>query len=722
MKKLLLLVSIMMAAVSAFGANRSSSVAIVIDKDSYDAVKDAVGTYCNAISRYDGKNPELIVVDKSVDPQVIRDTLIMLYDSKSLEGAVLIGDIPIPMIRKAHHLATAFKMNPANDWMRSSIPSDRFYDDFGLDFNFIKKEDRNPLLYYYDLTSKGDQHVKCDIYTSRIKPSKLDPDHSFTELIANYLYRVSELKKSKDPLDKVFHFGGHGNSSESINARIDENRCYYEQMGFTAPGESIAFINYDEDKFVKPRLKAILADQSIDFAHLHTHGAEDTQYLSATPDPYMDSDYVDFLKLRFRDKVRGSKNPEEAIAGIVDRYKVDRSWCDGYDDPEITAKDSVYYANHDNVLEDMDGYASGVKVLICDACFNGAFLYDDYIAARYTFDMGSSTVCTLANSVNIIQDHWKAEFVGLLPYGVCLGNWGKLYMTLESHMFGDPTYAFEARKSAFKDADQAFSRPSKRIAQKMFKSDEPALRAYGLHLLAMNGEMPVSEIQKVLETDGAMSVRMEAFTTLMRLRPDLGTITKAISTGLEDNYEMIRRMASAAAQVCGAPELLETIVRHYMSPIETARVTFHLATALELYPVDEVFACGERIADEFFGLFPVDEDLDIIKNKLIRSESYLPEEKATMLDNSAKFSTRRSDISPLANSCNPKQVDTLFQILEDKNADSEIKSVVAETLGWYVYSVKRDYILEKLTAIEAATPESELKEDMRIAIARLKNA
>lgn len=145
--KLCKFVGILIVAVLSSCANRSNTVAIVIDEDSYSAVKDAVGTYCNAISRYDGKNTELIVVDKSVAPRVIRDTLIMLYDSKSLEGTVLIGDIPIPMIRKAHHLATAFKMNPDSDWMDSSIPSDRFYDDFGLDFKFLKNEERNPLLY-----------------------------------------------------------------------------------------------------------------------------------------------------------------------------------------------------------------------------------------------------------------------------------------------------------------------------------------------------------------------------------------------------------------------------------------------------------------------------------------------------------------------------------------------------------------------------------------------
>ena len=34
-----------------------------------------------------------------------------LYRESRLEGAVFIGDIPIPMIRKAQHMTSAFKMD-----------------------------------------------------------------------------------------------------------------------------------------------------------------------------------------------------------------------------------------------------------------------------------------------------------------------------------------------------------------------------------------------------------------------------------------------------------------------------------------------------------------------------------------------------------------------------------------------------------------------------------
>jgi hypothetical protein len=47
-----------------------------------------------------------------------------------------------------------------------------------------------------------------------------------------------------------------------------------------------------------------------------------------------------------------------------------------------------------------------------------------------------------ANSVNTLQDTWTNELAGLLNAGVCVGNWAKGQMTLESHLIGDATFHF----------------------------------------------------------------------------------------------------------------------------------------------------------------------------------------------------------------------------------------------------------------------------------------
>ena len=85
--------------------------AIVIDPQSYSQASKEVEAYAKSIEA-DGLKP--IIIKKDVDtPEKIREQLLKLYKDKKnpIEGAVFIGDIPIPMVRDAQHLTSAFKMN-----------------------------------------------------------------------------------------------------------------------------------------------------------------------------------------------------------------------------------------------------------------------------------------------------------------------------------------------------------------------------------------------------------------------------------------------------------------------------------------------------------------------------------------------------------------------------------------------------------------------------------
>ena len=99
----------LLISVVSFAKDLRSSVALVIDEVTEVSVRNSLDAYSSAI-RGDGKDVKLISLPVDVDPAVIRDTLKYLHQNARLEGAVLIGDIPVPMIRRAHHLATAFKM------------------------------------------------------------------------------------------------------------------------------------------------------------------------------------------------------------------------------------------------------------------------------------------------------------------------------------------------------------------------------------------------------------------------------------------------------------------------------------------------------------------------------------------------------------------------------------------------------------------------------------
>ena len=107
--------------------------AVVIDSISYQQAQHELAEYIRALeSKQHFK--VYTVVDRWGVPDSIRATLKGLHarPHEAIIGAVFIGDIPIPMIRDAQHLCSAFKMSQKMPWQESSVPSDRYYDDFSL--------------------------------------------------------------------------------------------------------------------------------------------------------------------------------------------------------------------------------------------------------------------------------------------------------------------------------------------------------------------------------------------------------------------------------------------------------------------------------------------------------------------------------------------------------------------------------------------------------------
>lgn len=697
-----------------------TSVAIVIDENIYGAVKEAVAAYSSSIRENDGKGTYIIVAPQEASPEFIRDSLKILYTNHGLEGAVLVGDIPIPMIRRAHYLTTAFKMDPKNPWKASSVPSDRFYDDFDLSFDFLKQDEKNKALYYYDLSYPGVRRVECDIYSARVKPSKVDTEHTFSQLISEFLLRAASAKGKKERLDRAFHFGGHGNSSESFNARIDENRAMYEQFAFYGPDEKVSYINFDEDKYVKSRFSSILADKGLDYAHIHTHGSVKAQYLSKEPYTFTTSGHIDFAKAALRSKMRKASDAAAAKEEILRGYGVTETWVAGWDDPEIIKADSLERAMVDLTLPDMDGYRSGVKVLILDACFNGAFIHDDYVAARYAFGPGSSTMAVFGNSVNIIQDHWKNELAGLLGYGVCVGNWAKMNMTLESHIFGDPTYAFSSRDERCSNFDLMVSRGGYAWKKKEEAGLSSDVYSYLLKKRYENDMSSDAEILDVLKNDKRMNVRMEAFMSIMRKGVSDEIFVKAVETGLNDPYEMLRRMASSFAEKAGHSSLIKVCVERYLNPEETARIRYHLSEAMALYPAKDILPVVDSVYSSRFRRWPDNKAYEALVQKILTSWKTSEEAHASLDDVSVAVKERRFIIRMQRNKCRPGAVEPMLRLIANEQDEALLRAEAAEALGWYVYSCRRQYILETCSSLLKKVDEPEIRKELERTVFRLK--
>jgi len=123
--------------------------AIVIDPKSYQEAQTEIEQYVRALQDIQGFKV-YIVQDVWGTPHAIKAELARLHALKkeAVVGAVFVGDIPIPMLRDAQRLTSAFKMNQNQDWKESSVPSDRYYEDFGMDFRFLKKDEQAPYFYY----------------------------------------------------------------------------------------------------------------------------------------------------------------------------------------------------------------------------------------------------------------------------------------------------------------------------------------------------------------------------------------------------------------------------------------------------------------------------------------------------------------------------------------------------------------------------------------------
>ena len=82
------------------------SVAVVTDSLTYSYAREAIDSYVASMA-LDGKKG-ILLLDKWGVPDSIRVALQKLHSGSCLEGAVLVGDVPVAMIRDAQHLSSAF--------------------------------------------------------------------------------------------------------------------------------------------------------------------------------------------------------------------------------------------------------------------------------------------------------------------------------------------------------------------------------------------------------------------------------------------------------------------------------------------------------------------------------------------------------------------------------------------------------------------------------------
>ena len=697
-----------------------ASVAVVIDQDCYSQTKDAVNEYVDAME-LDGKTG-IILIDEWGVPDSIRVRLETLHREKALEGAVLIGDIPVPMIRDAQHLSSAFKMDQKRDWKESSIPSDRYYDDFHLQFNFLSRDKDRKDFFYYSLAPESPQQIRSDLYTARIKPAQGQDKY---EAIADFLRKAVRTKKAAieaagrgtnglalaEP-DRVMFFAGHGYNSESMVSRMNEYKALHEQIpSVNKPGGKVDFINFDFDKSVKTRLLSALGDEDLDVALLHHHGYNDMQLLNGSPYESTPDGWLALARNYFREKMRSSRNPEATRKDFIKRFGIPGEWLDEASDPELIIKDSLYDRSMDIYTDDIDRYDIKARFVLFDACFNGAFTEADYVVPHYLFGEANNTVAALAHSVNTLQDVWTDELVGLFDEGVCAGNIFKHVWSLENHLFGDPTFHF----GAVSDLDRKVSMKEEKagIWRKLLKSESTPcdVKCLAVRVLTRNGNITGEELLDLQRNSGSGIVRLAAFNGNVELAGNC--LTEAISLGLDDSYELLQRLSARYAGYNQSPELDGQIVRLYVDPLTPTRVMFQLKAPL----VDIETGKATELVRKY-GHWKGDEGLDSLIDYLEVCGKSLSADLANLESDSPNARNARLFIRSQRNQCRADILDAL-QTFFAKTDDPAIKLQIAELLGWYRYSYAREKALGICRSLHSAESDPVIRDEFRRSISRL---
>lgn len=685
---------------------KNRGFAIFIDPISYKKVRPEVEQYAQSIEKQGLKT--FIIEDKWGIPDSIRACILQLYTQKNypIEGAVFIGDIPIPMIRDAQHMTTAFKVNQnLKNFERTAVPSDRFYDDLNLKFTFIQQDKKKPNLFYYSLNADSPQRLEPVIYSGRIKPGDT-PTTSKYERLKAYLQKVVRLKEEQNKVDQLLYFSGQGYNSESQLARIDEKESYYEYFPWLKQQRNgIQHIDHLRDNFIKYRMMAEIQRNDLDIAILHHHGAPGKEYLNRYPVPRNAKDNLESAKIFFRSKIRSAvdrKTPADtAIAYYVKEYDVPKDWFDDIFTKASIDSDSIRDYQLDLHIEDFDTYKPNARIVLLDACFNGAFNNNRYIAGEYIFNSGN-TVVAIANSVNVLQDKWTDRNLGLLGLGMRIGNMTKYNPYLESHTIGDPTYSFSSYDASI-NINKVLAERNIGYWKKQLKSQYPAMQLMAIQQIAQNGNCS-DFLLSTFKTNPNYIVRLGCMMELSRYDDD--NFVSCLELATEDSYELIQRLGCILVGKNGDPRLIPAVIRSLIRNNNGKRVEFQLKSAMGMFETEPLLA-------EFEKQFA---ECSIYLNKA---------EKKTYFENFIRYAAGRWDenVQVLSNR-DSKPKDVLFCIRSIRNNpihaelpflidffqncnNEEYQLLLAEVFGWFELSYKSPELLQELLKISQDNKYSE---------------
>ena len=682
-----------------------TSFAVIIDSHTLEKCAPQVAEYKKTIES-EGL-PTFIVSAKWESPEQVKEVLQKLYRENNLEGTVFIGDVPVAMIMKAQFMTSAYKMDERKYPLEEvAVPSDRFYDDFDLKFNKIADSTKG-LHHFYELAPDSTPYIECDIYSARIRPQK--SNGCGCKQIAAYLEKAVREHKADNRFDQFVSYTGHGSYSNSITAWRAERQIVNEQFGdvFKKDGEA-RYLRYSMEDYMKPYVIKELRRPDVDFMVFHEHGDWFRMYLSGAPE---DQKPADYLHTYIRSMAR--RNPDR-IKTRLEEWGLDSTWMADYKDPEAIKADSLRDLQEGIILEEINDIAPNARMVIFDACYNGDYRHDDFIAGKFIMAKGSCVV-GFANSVNVLQDKSAFDLLGLLGDGVRVGLWAQHINILESHLIGDPTFHFAAEPGS-EDLNKVIPIKDNAYWATRLDDENPEIQNMA-EIKLFEGDYPgISDIllNKFKDSPYAV-VRYNSLRLLERINDN--NYREALKLAATDSFEYIRRIAVTRMGQVGDEQFLPYLVGAYVNDIHATRIVFQGTQALLCF--DEAKA-EDAIAEYFQDRRYYNAEKD--RNALLTLVKDNPGKSSieSITNKEKKSGWRVSYIQFLRNRQYHQNLAQCLKVMEDPEDDVFIRTLMAESLAWWRLSYRKQDIIDsckKLLADEK-TPQ-EMRPALISAITRL---
>ncbi len=685
MKRYLALLSCALLSLQAFGVKNDSMVtvkpsvkgakstfAIFVDSLTYARCGAAIDAYRDVLQSEDLGT--YIYAAGWNSPEEIKSLIKSAYRKNRLEGAVFIGDVPVVRVSGAQHMTTAFKMNeksfPRN---QSWVTTDRFYEDFDLDFRFVERDSADTNIFYYHLTDKGAQRLTQEIYSARMVVPDIFGGDRYARL-NDYLSEVVRAHQEQNYLDNVIFFAGSGYNFDCLSLWRQKPLAWREYFPLAFESATTnRFYNFRYGYDVKYQLLDELQRPDTDLFQFSEHGAEDTQYISLRPEaddlPGLLRQLGYELRSVYDYYYRGTDKEQE----FLDQVKADYNAGPQMFADSLFARDAAYDSTMERVTnihsDELVNLHSNPRVLIFNACYNGSFQRRaDYIAGCHIFNGGRSIVAQ-GNTVNVLQDKYEDELMGMLNLGYRVGQWQMMLPYLESHLIGDPTYRFARRVTA---------------------SDAAALETLALRQKTekalAKGVSCSLQLLDAFKSSSSFQVRLEALHCLGFFADE--NFVQALMLAFHDPYEHIQRMACIYAGDSGDPRLEEGLEWVASSQDQNIRAKYVATDALRSY-----------------------------ESHKAELEEYL----SPALDRGAPLKMRISAIRMMRNTPQHYNLSKYVAVVLDSTEDEEVRICMAEALGWCNRSWQRGVVAEgfKVARSRKFDCSDALREEMLKTLGRL---